>query len=463
MDVCITLDVGTTFMKVALFTMQGEQITQKSLPMVCEPANSRGEVVAPTEQWDLGMRELLKSCSLQEHTLQGIAISGHGPTLVPIYQDGTYAEAAIMWQDSSAKQYQHTPAHPKKKEVIPFIPARFTLPKIRKIEAEQPILFSKTKAFLGTSEFLSWLLTGEYSTILPSLGWKKYYWTEETLEACNLDTSKFPKFYFPGERIGSTTQERAVEYGLPVGVPVFAGGPDFMMALIGSGVTRNGMACNRSGTSEGVNLCTLEAQDTGVDHIFSMEHLIPGIYLTSVISSSSGRVVEWLWKTFGGNRTFNQFLDWALEGDPGAHGLAMVAHLEQGGYGERCGDAPGGFSQLNLNHTAQDMARAGLEGVLCEIREMVASVGCSIDGGGGVLRVAGGVNHPGYHQLKANILQCTIEILEIHATELMGNFICIQRGLGRIKTLQQGVDAFVRVAHTYTPNPEYRQPTYKQP
>ena len=39
-------------------------------------------------------------------------------------------------------------------------------------------------------------------------------------------------------------------------VPVFCGGPDFAIALIGTNTLSEGKICDRAGTSEGLNLCT---------------------------------------------------------------------------------------------------------------------------------------------------------------------------------------------------------------
>lgn len=395
--------------------MEGELLQQISLPMTHAPATEQGEVVAPTAQWARGLRALFGYLLPSgAYHLRGIAISGHGPTIIPLYNDGSFADQAIMWMDESATESSRRIVE----KTGVSLPPRFWLPKILNIQSTTPEKFEKISSFLGTSEFLSYLLTGELCTVLPSKGWQSHYWNSKMLHQLSLDTQLFPPFVMPGDVIGEVSVSQAFEYGVPQGVPVVAGGPDFMMAIIGSGVVKSGVACNRSGSSEGVNLCTSQRPANLVPPLFCTEHVIPQSYVLSGTIDSSGLVLESLWRKFGENQSFTQFLDWALLDQP-------------------------------TSASSQQKARKGIEEVLLKLRGVVFAISKKEDFS--TLRVSGGVNNPNLHQLKANMTGKVVETLMIHSAELMGDFIMLQKGIGEVVSIQEGVENLVKISHTYTP------------
>lgn len=55
--------------------------------------------------------------------------------------------------------------------------------------------------------------------------------------------------------MGPLLEEAARRWDLPPGIPVIGGGPDFVLTLLGTATVRPGRICDRSGTSDGINLC----------------------------------------------------------------------------------------------------------------------------------------------------------------------------------------------------------------
>ncbi len=417
MELCITIDVGTTFLKGGLFSMKGELLQNLAIPMTYTPANDHGEVFAPTAQWEKGLGDLFLRLLPQEpYQLRGIAISGHGPTVIPLYKNGLYDPQSTMWMDESATESSRTILD----KTGVSLPPKFLLPKILKIQTNSPKKFDQISSFLGTSEFLSYLLTGEVCTILPSRGWKSHYWNSRLLRKLHIDTDLLPKFIMPGDVIGQVTRKQAARYRIPHGVPVVAGGPDFMMAIVGSGVISEGMACNRSGSSEGVNLCISRQYTSFKEGLFCTNHIIPKRFLLSGTMASSGIALTSLWKSFGRNKSFTHFLNWTLH------------------------DIPEGRSFY------QEMAKNGIDQVLAELKKLIVDISEIEDFT--TLRVTGGVKNPAFLQLKANVTGKTIETLNIHSAELLGDFIMLQKGIGEIKTVRQGVRSFVKVESRYIPN-----------
>jgi sugar (pentulose or hexulose) kinase len=64
-----------------------------------------------------------------------------------------------------------------------------------------------------------------------------------------------PPFVEVGYCCGLLLPEQSEILGLPKNLPVYCGGPDFVMAIIGSGTNSVGDIVDRCGTSEGINIC----------------------------------------------------------------------------------------------------------------------------------------------------------------------------------------------------------------
>ena len=67
---------------------------------------------------------------------------------------------------------------------------------------------------------------------------------------------------------------------------VFCGAPDFVVALIGTDTLDTGMLCDRSGSSEGLNLCTPIPLNS--PNIRTMPSIIPGMWNAAVIIPDTG-------------------------------------------------------------------------------------------------------------------------------------------------------------------------------
>ena len=72
--------------------------------------------------------------------------------------------------------------------------------------------------------------------------------------------------------------------------PVFAGGPDFVVALIGTGTLKAGRICDRCGSSEGLNFCT-DRPVTGPE-LRTLPSAIPGLWNLSYLIPNSGELSE---------------------------------------------------------------------------------------------------------------------------------------------------------------------------
>jgi xylulokinase len=281
-------------------------------------------------------------------------------------------------------------------------------------------------------------------------------WTKEMIDGLDLDEEKFPRFVEFGHRIGAVTAAAASEFQMRKGTPVFAGGPDFIMSILGTAAVKPGRACDRAGTSEGVNICSEQRIDDG--RLLCYRHIAPGYWNVAGIISTSGKALEWLRESaLGGSFTYESLDQMAMVSEPGAGKLIFLPYLS----GERAPiwdpHARGVFFGLALHHDTGDLARAVLESTGFAIRDILSVISeheIETD----ELRVAGNpARSDTWNQIKADITGKRILVPENCDSELVGDLCIAMTQLGRFSSAAEAAEQLVRISRIFEPMGENRQ------
>jgi xylulokinase len=389
---------------------------------------------------------------------EAVVISGNGPTLVPVTGEPEWkagglslaADAARLWLDRRAREE----AALISARAGDFVDPGFFLPKALWIKNHQPRLYEGTRYFLSAPEFLAYALTGQARTIFPSRGFERWFWDGELLRALDLDPGRFPPFIAPGEIIGEVPVSLTGAWGFPRGLKVIAGGPDFFVGILGTGAIEPGRACDRSGTSEGINLCTRERiMDP---RLMSYAHPIGAYWNLSGIISTTGRAVAWARELLGiEGRSFDEFYRLAAAARPGSGGLVFLPYLA----GERAPlwdpAARGVLRGLSLSTGRKELARAVIEGAAFAIRDVISVMeecGCSP----GELRVTGGPSESGvFNQVKADVCGRPFLLPVQKEAELLGLAIIGAAALKAYGDLGEAAEALVKIRKAFYPRKEY--------
>jgi len=368
--------------------------------------------------------------------LAAVIVSGNGPTIVPVGATGEALSEAFLWID--------------RRELRPIHGTSFYLPKVEWIRRHRPDLYERTASFLPFPEYLNFLLTGEKVAIVPSEEFVPYVWSEQEIAASRFDRGKFPPFVRIGERIGKVTARGAAASGLPKGLPVVAGGSDFLMALVGTAAVVPGRTCDRAGTSEGINHCS--ARLVRSDRVRCLPHAIPGLYNAAGILASTGRIFEWF-RAISGQREkpYQTMLEEILAVDHNARIPFFFPSLR---IGETWEFSDAVFSQLEPEHGPAEMGRAVVQSIGFAVRDLIETLehhSCRIE----QLRACGGqARNPLWNQMKADITGKEIATPEIIDAELLGDACAGLVGLGDRSSLAEAAEGLVRIKTIYLPRRE---------
>ncbi|MDR0449766.1 MAG: hypothetical protein LBH26_00700 [Treponema sp.] len=455
----LAVDIGTTDFKAALFSASGERLRAVSLPLAIDLSDGARHETDPA-RWLRAFEE----CLFRLAPLSGVellAICGNGPSLTPVTGLPADRGEALELPAGSARLWLDRRAQEEAAAVSAlmggFVDPGFFLPKALFIKNREPELYSRTKLFLSCPEYLSYALTGIPRTVFPSLGFDRWFWNAGILDALGLDGEKFPPFVPPGSLIGPVLPGLARHLGLTGPgekreIPVAAAGPDFFAAILGAGALEPGDACDRSGTSEGINLCTRNRISD--PRLMSYGHPVKPYWNLSGIISTTGKALAWARDLLGyAGRPFKDFLSLAESARPGGGGLLFLPYLA----GERAPlwdpRARGSFLGLNLSTGPAELARAVAEGTCFALRDVIAVMEESVPLRN--LRVTGRPGESAFlNQLKADITGKEILVpSSLRDAELAGAAALGATALGLYPAPEQAVAALVKPGKICRPDP----------
>ncbi len=448
----LAFDIGTSFLKGAVVDIEGRVLARAQVPVraACAGEPDRHECDANT--WLSGMALVTAQLGLRERgRLDGVVISSNGPTLVPVSADGEPLDFAMTWMDRRGT---------REAEIIAefadsHVDASLFLPKALWILRNKPELYAKTRWFMPCAEFAAYFLTGNPFRVISTPVFKDLFWNESAIPHVGLDAAKFPPFLELGETVGAVTTQAEETLGIPSGLPVLAGGPDFLMSILGSGAVQHGRTCDHAGTSEGLNLCWTAPVKDG--RLLCYPHPARGMYNVAGILSSSGSALQWAAENFGRRRgEVDSMLKEVQEAPAGAGGLIFLPFLGTERYTLWPPEASGTFLGLRLFHERPEMMRAVVESTGFAVRriiECMESNGCQVAD----LRVTGGqAKNPFWCQLRADITGKRVLLPEQEDAELVGNACVGFFGLEKFESLSEASERLVRHQKTLLPDSSKR-------
>ncbi len=464
------MDLGTSGIKCGIFDPQGRRLGMGRHPVRLHRGKEPGSAYAYPSEWATAAREALAAAlsesGLAPSSIRAIALSGNGPTLVALGADGQPVCPALSWMDRRAKAQAERIAALSGRPVDPS----FYLPKaLRLLEGAAEGMASKKAPalFMSGPEYLAHVLGADPVSYLPDPYYESYIWDRPSADALGLEPSLFPPYVRPGELIGRVSAAAAERFGLAAGTPIAAAFPDFLAALAGSGTMRPGMACDRSGSSEALNLCA--AAPFGDRRLFSLPHAVAGLWNQSGGVSTSGKAMEWLGGIFshgtgrgkaGGSGRKDGFRKGVFAdfraARPGAGGALFLPYLS----GER---APlwepslrASFVGLSLDVGRRDLARAVAEGIVYGIRYW-SDIMAEGQGAPELIRCSGGgAKDDELCALKADILGIAVEVPETPECETLGDACAAAVALGDYADIASAAGAMVRPGKRFLPSPALR-------
>ena len=403
-DCILTYDLGTTGNKCTVFDREGHALYSAVIPYNCfypkpgwaeqDPHDFWGSIVTGTkllrEQWDLKPRDIA-----------AIGLSGTMNGCIPISASGEVLYRNIIHSDCrGAAMCDYISCHIPPDEFYRItgnrLDSHYTLPKVLWLKGNHPDIYSNTRYFINTKDYVAYRLTGrlgitDYSdaSLTCMLDMQKKAWAVDMLNELGVDAGKLPDIKRAIDIAGPLSREAAEALGLIEGIPVSVGGGDGACATHGAGLAAPGRAYNYLGSSSWI--CTLSSVP-----VFDKESRIFNFYdldgfHCNVCGTVQSAAASYNWaldmlahapdtSAFisdlpEGKAETKSLYDWvereAEKSPPGANGIIFLPYL----MGERTPhwdeNARGAFVGFSLFHKRSDMLRAVYEGVAFALRSVL--------------------------------------------------------------------------------------------
>lgn len=269
------LDIGTTSLKAGLISAEGEVV------FIFRKKYLNPYALDVSKFWlsafEFAFQKAKKFSKKRDIQIKAICISGNGPTIVDS------SGRTLLWngnniphdlKEQSESELEKINWQLKEKNIHSLF-----IPRILLFKELYPKNYTNSSYIFSGPEYLIYKLTANAITILPEKRYLSAYWDQALLKSLDLDIEKFPAYINTGDLAGYFK-----------GIPVFAGGPDFIVALIGTNTLSPGKICDRSGSSEGINFCvSKEIHSLGIR---TLPSVIPDLWNCSVLIPNSSKLKE---------------------------------------------------------------------------------------------------------------------------------------------------------------------------
>ena len=263
MNYLIGIDVGTSATKTVLFDEAGTVMASASQEYpLYQPKNGWAE--QKPEDWRdavlATLERVVSQAAVEREAIKGIGISGQMHGLVMLDEAGEVIRPSIIWCDQRTGEEVEDMLRIMPKERWIEITANppltgWTAAKILWVRKHEPENYSRCKHILLPKDYIRYILTGVFATEVSDASGMQLLdvpgrrWSDEVLEALQIDKSMLGKVYESCEVTGTLLPEIAEKTGLTAEVKVVGGAGDNAAAAVGTGTVGDGM-CNLSlGTS----------------------------------------------------------------------------------------------------------------------------------------------------------------------------------------------------------------------
>jgi len=482
----LAIDLGTSALKVALVSMSGDVVASEQEPCHVKLRPNGGAEQDPEEWWALiaqASSRLLTSGDIPATSVVSVSCTAQWSGTVPVDARGSPIRDAIIWMDSRGAPYvRRVTSGPvrvqgyaidklarwiHKTAGIPTQSGKDPLAHILWLKHEEPEIYRRADLFLEPKDWLNLRLTGRAAASYDSIA---LHWVTDNrnpdrirydpalLGLAGVERSQLPELLAATDILGPVLPEAADALGVPAGIPVVVGTPDIHSAAIGSGATRNFQPHLYVGTSSWLT-CHVPFKKTDLLHnIASLPSALPGRYLVADEQETAGAALAFLRDRllFASDvpaDCYREFDRMAGQTPPGSGGVIFTPWL----YGERTPVEDryvrGGFHNLSLSTSRDELVRAAFEGVALNARWLLQAVERFTRHRLEPIRfIGGGARSDVWCQIFADVLDRAIEQV---ADPVQANV----RGAGMLAAVALGELTFdqvpdrIRVDRSYNPDP----------
>jgi xylulokinase len=377
----VGIDIGSSSTKGVLATLDGTIVARATREhRISMPRPGWAEHDPRTDWWDDLVHVCRDLLAHSEGPIASVCVSGIGPCVAladaaldplgPAILYGIDTRAHLEQDDIE----RHFGAEAIMERAGSAITSQALGPKLLWLRRHRADEWREAAGWYMASSYSVARLTGAYvldhhsaSQCTPMYDIHKSAWAEDWAEDIAPGIA-LPELVWPGEQVGTITEDAAAITGLPAGIPVAAGTIDAWAEGFSVGVREPGDLMIMYGTT----LFLVQYVDRPRRHplLWLTEGMTAGHPCLAAGMSTGGSVTNWV-RDLTGSPSWSDLIGQATQVPPGSRGLLMLPYFA----GERTPiydpDARGVIAGLSLGHGPAELLRCGYEGIAFGIRQIL--------------------------------------------------------------------------------------------
>ncbi len=474
-DIAVVFDCGATNVRVIAIDKSGQILASHTLPNETDedPNYQEGRIWDLDKLWDkLCMSAKIITSKIDLQRIAGVTVTTFGVDGAFVDKKGTLLYPVISWQCQrttpiikNIKKYIHLKELYSISGVFPY--AFNTINKMIWFKENRPDIIDSAHRFLFIPSLLINKLSGALLNDTTMAGTSmmldlnKRDFSEKILNTIGLNKSIFGPLGEPGDKAGEIHLTGSESTGLPVGTPVFLSGHDTQFAIFGSGAQLNHPVLS-SGTWEILMSRNKSFSSTAKElekNLTTEADAIKGVYNIGQNWLGSG-VLEWFSDLFypelKGDKLYETMIQEAEQEMPGSHNLMINPAFYDDGTSINAGSITG----ISINTSRSQLYRAFLESLAYRLREGLEA----IESAGNfkaerIICVGGGSKNQLWNQIRADVCNCSIQLIDQKETTVLGASMFIFSGAGVYQSANTARKAINY--HPKTINPSSNQKVYQ--
>ena len=463
------LDVGTMGARCMLFDLSGNTIAgayREYRSYYPHPGWVEQDQHEMIEQAMAAARATIQEAKVDPKQIVSIGLSTQRSVTCPIDEHGQAVRRSISWQDAragvevealrekiDADEYYRISGLP--------LGTTWVISKLLWMREHEPELFAKTKIFAQMSDVVlrAFGADGFYTDIGSTVfygAWDvaKCDWSQKLLEQLDISPAMFGKPTPAGAQVGEIPKHVAERTGFAVGTPLCVAAGDQNCSAVGMGAVRSGIGTVTLGTC-GMAILVTDQPVPGFGGMMSTNHAMPGLWELEGITNAAASTYRWFRDEIGsGTRDtdFESINQLAATAEPGCKGLLFLPYLATAATPHWDHTARGAYVGLSFAHTRAELARAVMEGVTLEIRDIMQrwfESGHEVDS----LRIGGGATHsPLWNQIQADVYGRPVQQTQCEESTCLGAALLGGVGAGIFDSIPQATEQLVHVTRQIDPD-----------
>ena len=486
MKYLVGIDEGTTGCKTCVFDENGTLVGSDYREYPCYYPRPGWVEQTPDDI----LPALFESCrsavaqsGVAKEDIVGLALSSQGAVTTLLDEDGKLIRPFIGWQD--VRGNAQIEGISQRIDVADFyriggnpLGTVFTATKIDWVREHEPENFARTalvsdhqqyflRAFGAEGDWTDTSSASRYGTLDVDTS----QWSERLNAAIGVSVDQLPTVLTGSRVVGHIPARVAALTGLAEGTPLCLGAHDQNCSTLGGGGVPAGTAVMVIGTFGSCYVVSDKPLRDPLSTLTVKPNHGVGNWTIEGFSATAASSFRWYRDVFADLEVaagralkrdpYDLITEAVRDVPPGANGITFLPHL-QGAAGARPNsEAKGTFTGMTLATSKSDMARAVLEGIAFEMRDVLeaqAAAGVEVSS---VRLVGGAAKSPMWCQLLADVFERPIELLQTSETGCLGAALYAGTAVGLYPDIAAAAEQAVTVTSTFEPDGS-AAPAYEQ-